>query len=253
MIIKEGLMRLLVYFFLLSFIIHSEAASAFLGDKKILVIRSAVPEEFKNGLHRKYLVYFADKLSAKLEISTMPFARRLHQLKTGKLDLMIGLQRTEHREDDYIYIFPPYETLKYRFYSLKEKSVEIANYKDLYNRKVGIHRHSKYYKIFDDDSNIERYPLSTLKQKIKLLLHKRIDVFVHYEESTLPALKELGLEDKIVKTYYQPEHDNQHYLVISSQSSLIPVKTKLENIIKEAIKNGDLLNIRLAHYREKNN
>ncbi len=246
-------MRLLVYLCLLSSIIHSEAANAFLVDKNILTIRSAVPEEFKNGLHSKYLVYFADKLSAKLEISTMPFARRLHQLKTGKLDLMVGLQRTEHREDEYIYIFPAYETLKHRFYSLKENSVGIAKYEDLYGKKVGINRHSKYFPVFDDDKNIEKYPLTTLNQKIKLLLHKRVDAFVHYEESTLPALKKLGLEDQIVKTYYQPEHDNQHYLVLSSQSSLIPIKTKLENIIKAAIKNGDLRNIRREHYHERNN
>ena len=83
------------------------------------VIRAAVAEEFKDGLHSKYLKYFADKLNVTLELSTMPFARRLMQIKSGQLDLIVGIQKTEQRQDEFIYILPHYETLSYRVFTLK--------------------------------------------------------------------------------------------------------------------------------------
>ena len=63
------------------------------------VIRAAVAEEFRTGLHSKYLQYFADILNVTLELSTMPFARRIAQIKSGELDLIVGIQKTEARQD----------------------------------------------------------------------------------------------------------------------------------------------------------
>jgi len=245
--VKLFLSLFVLYFFIWSQPVNSAQPSL---DNKF-VIRSAVAKEFKNGLHSKYLAYFADKLSARLELSTMSFARRLHELKAGNIDLMVGLQRTESRVDEFIYVFPAYETLKNRFYSLKENSNYFIKYDDFYNKTIGIHRRSKYFTEFDLDKNIEKHPVSTLRQNIKLLLHNRIDAFIHYEESTFPLLKKLGLEAQIVKTNYQPEHENRHYLVISRFSPLMKMRPQLESIIKKAIENGDLLEIRLAHYQQR--
>jgi len=249
---KEVLVKVILslcalYFFLWSQPVNGAHQS--LNNK--FVIRSAVSKEFKSGLHSKYLAYFAEKLSADLEVSSMSFARRLHELKAGNIDLMVGLQRTENRVDEFIYIFPAYETLKNRFYSLKENSNYFIKYDDFYKKTVGTHRLSKYFTAFDLDKNIEKHPVSTLRQNIQLLLYKRIDAFIHYEESTFPLLKELGLEAQIVKTNYQPEHENRHYLVISRHSPLMKMRPQLKAIIEKAIENGDLLKIRLAHYQQK--
>jgi polar amino acid transport system substrate-binding protein len=245
-------MKLINYLCLLFLLNGIQQANAVVitGDK--LVIRAGVAKEFQNGLHTKYLVYFADKLFAELEISPMTFARRLHQLKAGKLDSMVGLQRTENREDEFIYIYPAYENLKHHFYSLKENSDNFTKYSDFHSKTVGTHRHAKYFSTFDLDKNVKKHPLSTLKQNIELLLHKRIDAFIHYEESTYPVLTKLGLNDKIVKTHYQPPQDNLHFLAISSHSPLVHFKIRLENIVIKALENGDLRNIRKKHYRQKN-
>ena len=244
-------MKVIVCLALLFYFIISEEANAVQALKEKFVIRAGVAKGFQNGLHAKYLTYFADKLSVKLTISTMSFARRIHQLKTGKLDLMVGLQRTQSRQDEFIYIFPAYETLRFRFYSLKEQSESFTEYKDLQGKSVGVNRHAKYFSTFDLDDRINKYSVSTLKQNIELLLHKRIDAFIHYEESTFPVLEKLGLNDKITKTFYQPQHENHHYLVISSHSPVIQLKAQLETIVNNAVKNGDLRNIRREHYRQK--
>lgn len=217
-------MRKLACLCLLFYLINSDPVNAYKGSENKLLIRSAVANGFQNGLHSKYLRYFADKISAEIEISEITFARRVQQLKSGQLDLMVGVQRTESREDEFVYISPHYETLKFRFYVLKERQNDFNKYIDLYDQMIGINRHAKYYEKFNKDENIGKYPLSTLKQNIELLLRKRIDSFIHYEESALPFLVELGLETKIVQMNYQPKHENRHYLVISSHSPLMKIK-----------------------------
>jgi len=244
-------MKVIVCLFLLFYFISGEQANAAKVSEEKLVIKAGVAKGFQKGLHAKYLTYFADKLSVTLNISTMSFARRLHELKMGKLDLMVGLQRTKTRKDEFIYIFPAYETLRFRFYSLKENSDSFTEYKDLQGKDVGINRHAKYFSTFDLDKKIKKHSVSSLKQNIELLLHKRIDAFIHYEESTSPILEQLNLNDKVVKTRYQPQHEYPHYLVISSHSPLTHFQTRLEGIVKDAVKNGDLSHIRTEHYRQE--
>ena len=217
-------------------------------DENRGVVKAAVAEEFKDGLHSKYLKYFAEKLNLELELSTMPFARRLLQIKNGQLDLIVGLQRTEDRQDEFIYILPHYESLSYRIFSLKENHQQIKTYQDLAGKYIGINRYAKYFNTFANDDNISKFKATGVLQNIDLLLRKRIDVFIHFEESTLPMLVKMGEQNQIVKTVYQPNYDVLHYLAISNHSPLKARKLELEEIIKTAVSNKDLLNIRLKHY-----
>jgi ABC-type amino acid transport substrate-binding protein len=220
--------------------------NAFVANRAI--IKAAVAEEFKDGLHSKYLKYFAEKLNLELELSTMPFARRLLQIKNGQLDLIVGIQRTEDRQDEFIYIFPHYESLSYRIFSLKENHQQIKTYQDLAGKYIGINRYAKYFNAFDNDDNISKFKASGVLQNIDLLLRKRIDVFMHFEESTLPLLAKMGEQNQIVKTVYQPNYDVLHYLAISHHSPLKARRLELKKIIQTAVSNNDLLNIRLKHY-----
>jgi ABC-type amino acid transport substrate-binding protein len=225
-------------------------AHGYVSAEKQTTIRAAVAEGFQDGLHSKYLTYIANKLSLNIEISTMPFARRVQALKHGELDLMVGVQRTEERQDEFIYINPHYETLSYRFFTLKENQKLINRYGDLRGKYIGVNRHAKYFVPFDEDVGLKKFEVTSLRQNVELLMHKRIDVFIHYEQSTLPLLADIGALQQIVKTPYQPSHENHHYLAISSHSSLTQRKAELERIISEAKKGNDFLNIRLLHYAE---
>jgi ABC-type amino acid transport substrate-binding protein len=79
-------------------------------------IHAAVAEGFIDGLHSKYLEYIADKLSMPISITTIPFARRIKEIEIGRLDIIVGLQQTEERKDKFVYIYPSYESLSYRFF-----------------------------------------------------------------------------------------------------------------------------------------
>ncbi len=223
----------------------------FAASEKV-VIKSAVAEGYLDGLHAKYLHYIADKLSVNLSLKTMPFARRVIEMRSGGLDIMVGLQRTEQRDDDFVYIFPHYESLSYRFFTLNEKHASVKSYRDLQGKYIGVNKWAKYFFPFDSDKNLKKYQVSNLEQNIKMLLHGRIEVFIHYEESTIPMLEALEVDHLITKTVYQPNHNNKHHVVISKSSSLMARIPELEAIIEQAVANGDFLKIRLDHYAGNN-
>lgn len=215
------------------------------------VIKAAVAEGFADGLHAKYLRFIADKLSVKLSLSTMPFARRIQEIRNGNLDIIVGLQKTEDREDEFIYIEPYYESLSYRFFSLNHNKNKINKFEDLYEKLIGVNKHSRYFPRFDKDNNLQKIDVVSLRQNIKLLLKGRIDLLIHYQESAIPTIESLGATQKIAMTNYQPSISNKHYIAISHKSFLVEHKDQLQEIIKQAIKNKELLAIRLKHYAEK--
>lgn len=214
-------------------------------------IKSAVAPEFVNGLHAKYLAYIADKLDMSLVINPMPFARRLQEMRTGNIDIMVGLVKTESREDEFYYLQPSYESLSFKFYSLKENKALISEYSDLANLVVGINRHSVYFEQFDKDQAIVKVNASGLENNIQLLLKKRVDVFIHYQQSTEPLLAKLELADQIVTTEFQVDNLVDHYITISKKSPLVNYREQIEKVIADGVANNDFVKIRLAHYQEQ--
>jgi ABC-type amino acid transport substrate-binding protein len=217
------------------------------------IMKSAVAEGYVDGLHSKYLRYIANKLSVEVTIDVMPFARRVKAIKNGSLDIIVGVQRTRVREDEFIYIEPYYESLSYRFFSLTKTRHMVKEYDDLRGKLIGINRHAKYFSPFDNDVGFEKIATSSLKQNIDLLLYGRTDIFIHYEESTLPKLIDMRLTDKIGKTDYQPQHIIKHYIAISDKSGLMKMKKQLQQLVKNGIENGDFLKIREIHYATLDN
>jgi ABC-type amino acid transport substrate-binding protein len=217
---------------------------------KDTTINAAVADGFTDGLHSKYLKYIADKLSMPISITTIPLARRLKEIEIGRLDIIVGLQHTAAREDEFVYINPSYESLSYRFYSLTKNSHKYKNYNDLHGKLIAVNRHSKYFKLFDEDNQINKLETKSLEQNIRLVLRGRTDLFIHYEESTLPKLIELGVDKQISKTPNQPSHAIKHFIAISKYSHLVRRKSELQNIVYNGIKNNDFMRIRQEHYSQ---
>ena len=215
------------------------------------IIRAAVAAEFKNGLHTRYLQYIADQLGMDISIITVPFARRMLEVTKGNLDIIVGLHYSDERANKLIYIYPAYEKLSFRFFSLNDNANKIKNYDDLTGKVIGVIRGAKYYSPFEQDSSLNKYPLQNIHAAIQMLLHNRIDLFIHYEESTVALLKSFRLKNKITKTNYQPIHNINHYIAISSKSPLVAKKQQLQAIIEKAVEQQDFLNIRVNYQKEK--
>ena len=216
------------------------------------MINAAVAEGFANGLHSKYLRYIAYKLDMPISITTIPFARRLKEIELGRLDIIVGLHKTDKRTDEFEYIYPNYESLTYRFYSLTKNCHKFKSYEDLQGMLIAVNRHSKYFEQFDKDNQISKLETKSLEQNIKLVLHGRADLFIHYEESTFPMLVKLGVDNQICKTVIQQNNANKHFIAISKLSHLMNKKTELQKIIFSSIKSNDFVRIRQEHYNQLN-
>ena len=214
-------------------------------------IKSSVPPEFPNGLHSKYLQYIADKLQMPLEITPMPFGRRIIELEKGKLDLVVGLQRRSDEEDDVYYLFPAYEKLRHSLFVLKQRDFELNTFADLQPLSIGVTTHAKYYNFLLNPNKLTTVGVTSLQQKIKLLQKGRIDTFIHFRESTLPTLEKLGLAKEIELADYQPVESQAYYVAISRHSHLMGKKQKLAYIIQTAVNNNEFANIRRQHYSKK--
>ncbi|GAA0360590.1 hypothetical protein GCM10009092_26040 [Bowmanella denitrificans] len=213
------------------------------------VIRSSVSPEFMQGLHAKYLQYIASQMDMQLDLSPMPFARRLLALKNGDIDIMVGVTRDSEKQDEFIYLSPSYEQLRHTFFVRKKDQQRLSSLDDLGNMKVGVTIYAKYFDNFERKQDFALVGVSTLKQKIQLLMKGRIDTFIHYQESTLPLLDKMGLKDEVVKARYQPTHYNDYYVTISANSRLLYLKDKFAEVIAHGVETGAFTRIREAHYQ----
>jgi polar amino acid transport system substrate-binding protein len=91
-------------------------------------------------------------------------------------------------------------------------------------------------------------PVSTLSQKIELLMKGRIDIFIHFQESAVPIITDMGLQNEIVLADYQPIEVNQYYVTISQNSLLIDKKHLFETAVREAVANQEFATICREHY-----
>lgn len=215
------------------------------------IIKAAVAEEFKDGLQSQYLKYIAKQLAMEINITTMPLARRIQEVKKGNADIIVGLDYSPERAAELVYIYPAYEKLSFRFFSLNKNANKIQSYSDLAGKVIGVIRSAKHHSAFEQDKSLKKYELTSLDNCINMLLRGRIDIFIHYEESTLVMLKALGVTGQITKTNYQPEHSNKHYIAISKKSSLADKQKQLKAIIERAIKQQDFMQMRLNYYHNK--
>lgn len=215
-----------------------------------LVIRSSVPEEFPNGLYAKYMQYLANKMNMQLEIIPMPFARRIKSMRTGKIDILVGLQSYKEEPGEIIYLKPSYESLRHTFFVAQKDKHRLKHFDDIQEMVIGVTINATYFTRFNQLENLAMVPVSTLNQKIGLLNKGRIDTFIHFQESTLPTLKKMGLEDEIVIADFQTTERNEYYFTISKHSPLMPYLGQFEAVIAAAVAEGDFKRIRQQHYAD---
>ncbi len=214
------------------------------------VIKAALSQEFKDGLHHQYLIYIASQLGMEIQITTMPFARRMMEVKKGNLDIIVGVQYSTLRAEQLIFIFPAYEKLSFRYFSLTQNTEKIKSNDDLVGKTIGVIRGAKYFPIFEQNTELQKYPFNNLKTNIDMLLLGRIDIFVHYEESTALMLKTMKADHLIAKTNHQPKHSLEHYLAISKNSPLAAKTKQLEDIVERGISQQVFIKQRLKHYQQ---
>ena len=209
-------------------------------------LRSSVSPEFPTGLHYKYLHYIAEQMELELDIYPMPFARRLASLKSGEIDIMVGLKHT-HKQRKFSFLQPSYESLKAIYFIRKSDQARMQQASDLANLIGGFSIDEKEFIEQVRSQFKDVVTVTNLEQKIKLLARGRIDTFVHFESSAEFKIREMGMQQRLIKADYQPADILDYNIGISLLSPLLPLREKLENVIEQGVANGDFVNIRLQH------
>ena len=81
-----------------------------------------------------------------------------------------------------------------------------------------------------------------------MLKKGRINNFVHFQESAVPLIAKMGLQNDIVLADYQPIEVNNYYVTISQNSPLIDKIHLFEAAVRDAIANHEFATIRRDHY-----
>lgn len=211
----------------------------------------------KDGTIQGAGIDMLNELSRRLDIEftyeIIPFKRGLTYMKTGKLDLMIGLLKRPEREAYIHFIHPPYKRKSNKaFYILKGSERILTTYEDLHHLEVGVKLGARYFPRFDRDGSISKQPVSNYRQNIQKLLLGRIDTFICTDSQADYLIHEMGLSDRLAKSTYGYNRENPTYLGISRKSPWMTQREKIENTLAKMVGTG-VLDAVFINYFQRNN
>lgn len=211
---------------------------------------SSVSPEFPNGLHAKYLRLIADKMKVTLVISPMPYARRIQSLRSGQIDIMVGLRGGIDENTEFTYVEPSYESLKTAIFVLANNKHKVQTHQDLAGLIIGT---SIGYRIKASDEFIKSVGLkmvrvTNLQQKINLLMLGRVDMFTHFEQSSYQLLQQQGLEKKVVLANVQFTSAIEYFVAVSTQSKFSKDMNKINAAVESLTVHKAFIEARKTHY-----
>lgn len=184
---------------------------------------------------------FATKLNAEVKGSKVPFARRLLQLKTGQIDLLVGILKNPEREDYAYFLTPPYKEKTNKIFIMRKgEGNQLKQYEDLYNLTVGVQIGSKYFPRFDEDLKIHKISSTEDESRLKMLLKNRFDALIHTEFYGTYLIYELGLQKQVEIAHYKYTKRNPVYMAISKKSPLFKRKDELQAVFGQMVQSGEI-------------
>lgn len=215
-------------------------------------IRSGVSPTNPQGMNQQLTQWVARTLDMTLESYNCPFKRRLAMMKTGELDLMVGLFKRPDREGYIHYLAIPYRTRSNRiFWVLKGKESMIRTYEDLYGLKIGTTLGAKYFHRFDTDRRLTKDAVRKMELNLQKLVCNRLDAVIAPESSGIKKMQRLGLKDRIGMADYVYSEENPVYVGISKKSVLMQRITEVEDRLVRAIESGEAEEIMRDYYRQQ--
>jgi polar amino acid transport system substrate-binding protein len=178
-----------------------------------------------------------------------PFVRCLAMIKSGQVDMLLGLSKSIDREKDLIFLNPPHSIQQkpLRFFTLKEKNLTIKHFSDLNLLLVGTLRGAAYFPLFDENQTITKVELTSRKQMVSMLLKGRIDTFLEREESVLPLLTTAEYQNKFTMADYQYNKPINSYIALSRHSKAKHYANELSQVLAKMISDGTIYKIRMEN------
>lgn len=176
----------------------------------------------------------AKLLEHDLSFETSPnFARCLHMLEGGRVDVVAGLIDKPERHT-YSYFLPFRPDSRYVFISLKGFRA-IKDYDGLVDASIGVSRETQYFERFDSDQRLRKVMTNDMISATNMLLRSRFDILI-LPKVVLPSLKKHypEFEQKLMVHPYTYEEIRPIYFGVSRKHQMNISLHEMERIIGEA-------------------
>ncbi|MGB2738972.1 MAG: transporter substrate-binding domain-containing protein [Cognaticolwellia sp.] len=169
-----------------------------------------------------------EKLDVTMEIASYPYARILHSLKTGELDLAL-IFRNSLIENDVIYIGPLSLS---KVIVLTPNGTALRYYNDLYQLKnIAVIRHAQFNEQFDQDNALHKITVDSYDQAISMLKMNRVDGVIGSKIGLEYALRQQGMDLNLISNAFElgTKELGLHLAKKSSFITLLPLLTSAVN------------------------
>jgi len=188
-----------------------------------------------SGIYYDLAEMLADETGYKAEHYIYPYARIIHELKSGQTDVTIMFKYQELEE--FVTYIAPLPSIKNVVVGLKGKSVHSID--ELQGKSIAYLRGAKFSQIIDNDSNIEKHYTKDFRKAVEMLAIGRVDAIIGPYEALLLAAKEVGFSTKSLgKPWVVSER--VPWLQISKKSQHKASISRLLMTFKKILQRGEL-------------
>lgn len=146
------------------------------------------------GSHFDISKQVLDEAGIKYAFDVYPWVRVYHMGKHEENFLVLGLGRTEKREDLFKWIAPLKKAANIHAYQLASSDINVTNTDDLKHYNIAVERGSytqEYLRKHGHDE-VKIIEVSRYNQLFNVLLHKRADFFLLDDAAFIPEIKRNG-------------------------------------------------------------
>ncbi|WP_197528785.1 substrate-binding periplasmic protein [Maridesulfovibrio salexigens] len=197
-----------------------------------------------NGINIDITNALLQKLDLEATYIIRPWKRAQRMMKKGTADLMSGLLKHEDREQYMVFLEPPYKTHSSKaFYVLKDRSIKLTSYDDLYKYRIGVTLGTKFFPKFDHDNALKKDMGKDATNNFRKLEVGRIDTLILTETVGDYLRYKLGYQDTVEKADYVYRKPLAVYFAVSKRSPLAQRVPELNAALKTMVETGEVQDI----------
>lgn len=205
------------------------------------------------GIHPEVIQAVAQCLGTTATYANLPLRRALGELREGSQDVYLGLLKTPEREAILIYVDPPYRTDSHKaFYVRKGEGHRVTSFDDLKHlpNGVGMSKGSKYFRAFDESTEILKEPANNTLLSLRMLLAGRVDAVIATDGVGDYIVRENGLEELVEQAPYGYFEKVPAYLTLSRSSRWADRVEEIQACMSSLVEDGTLEHIIETHLRK---
>jgi len=229
--------------------------SSFAQDEVIVNIQDRRPEMFvKDGKPFGPIIDIVNAAFKESDLSpkyiSVPWARSLHEAKSRSDVFLIRHSMKKDRRAFLSPIIYGHEKRTVHFFKKRGSNVTATSLNELKNFSIGYRRSSFYFPSFSTERFRSKYPVSSDKQLIKMLMSGRFDIIIFNHKNTLlEHLKEMKLNysEHLEEIKYHHTYLNPRFISIPKGSSYQKYYRSMNCEIYKLRKNGGITSAFKAH------